>query len=593
MATRITESGTAFVTFYSFKGGVGRSMALINVAGIMAGRGLKVLALDMDLEAPGISYLMRHKADREAENLPGFIDLLSDACERGENADLFALAPTEVVQHYSYRYSIPDEIRKTDDGLLRIMPAGKFDGQYQERLDRLDFGKLYRDGQGKPLVKAFKEIVAESELFDFVFVDSRTGFSDESGICTRDLGDYLVVVMGLNRQNEEGTAEFLRSLSISDAEPKGIRVVLSPVPNGEDELVEQREREAAARLSKAYGAPVPLSLQIPYHPRLALTEEPHIFRRSRGYLYDAYAAIEREVLTMMGVTVRNLSMRITAAASKKNLDQVMRSLRHLAKLDHGANSIGQLVAGELQEMVLDEASSELRHYLASTLPADTWIVPRLAIMLHSRKNEDAGLFYDRALEADPENVGHLSNYANFLTDIRKDHDGAAALHRRALDADPENAAILGNYALFLTDIQKNHDGAEALYQRVLGADPENADQLGNYAKLLFITARSEEANTLLARAWKQNPTGAPLQCELHFYACAHLWDEHPEALASLKALLESGERSENWPLEDNVRVAKESEHPHPEFIEALAKVVSGHADLNTLDRFEVWQRGHF
>ncbi len=62
MPETLTVDRTAFVTFYSFKGGVGRSMALINVAGIFAGCGFKVMALDMDLEAPGISYLMRHES---------------------------------------------------------------------------------------------------------------------------------------------------------------------------------------------------------------------------------------------------------------------------------------------------------------------------------------------------------------------------------------------------------------------------------------------------------------------------------------------------------------------------------------------------
>ena len=42
-------------TFYSYKGGVGRSMALMNVAYRLAGWGRHVLIVDMDLEAPGIS----------------------------------------------------------------------------------------------------------------------------------------------------------------------------------------------------------------------------------------------------------------------------------------------------------------------------------------------------------------------------------------------------------------------------------------------------------------------------------------------------------------------------------------------------------
>ena len=42
------------VTFYSFKGGTGRTMALANVAWILAANGLRVLIADWDLESPGL-----------------------------------------------------------------------------------------------------------------------------------------------------------------------------------------------------------------------------------------------------------------------------------------------------------------------------------------------------------------------------------------------------------------------------------------------------------------------------------------------------------------------------------------------------------
>src|SRR6266702_6336051 len=45
------------VTFYSFKGGVGRSTALAFVANILATRGLKVVMIDYALEAPVLSSL--------------------------------------------------------------------------------------------------------------------------------------------------------------------------------------------------------------------------------------------------------------------------------------------------------------------------------------------------------------------------------------------------------------------------------------------------------------------------------------------------------------------------------------------------------
>ena len=42
------------VTFYSFKRGTGRTMALANVAGILAANGTRVLIADWDLESPGL-----------------------------------------------------------------------------------------------------------------------------------------------------------------------------------------------------------------------------------------------------------------------------------------------------------------------------------------------------------------------------------------------------------------------------------------------------------------------------------------------------------------------------------------------------------
>ena len=626
MADPSDSEEAAFVTFYSFKGGVGRSMALINVAGILAGRGFRVLALDMDLEAPGISYLMRHEAKREEEELPGFIDLLADACERGEDGDLFALDPQQVVERYSYTYTVPDPIRQSEDGLLRIMPAGRFDGQYQERLDGLDLGQLYRDGQGQPLVEVFKQVVRASDQFDFVFIDSRTGFSDESGICTRDLGDYLVVVMGLNRQNQEGTVEFLHSLRQTNVKPKGLRVVLSPVPNGEDELVEERENQASEALSEAYGDKVSLELQIPYHPRLALTEEPHIFRRSRGYLYEAYVEIERAALEMLGMTPESLRIEVDMAVKAKSEPEVLSLLKRMIKLDGGVDALTG-VAVNAEKFITSDSSTELRKFFADHLPGDHWVVGHLAAELSEKKNGDARMFYQSAIESDPEDSDILEGYARFLWHVCGDMDGAENSFQRAIKRDPNNAGILGTYALyleeicsyhkaeemylcalksdskdarnlgnyanFLLDIRGDFERAEEYSQRSLVSDPYNAIQLGNYAKMLLITGRDAEGEAKISNAWEGYPEEADLKCELLFYGVAHLWKTRPDDLSKLKSLLEAGHNSKDWPLEKNVERAREAGHPHPEFVAALAEVVSGKARVETLEEFEVWRAGKF
>jgi MinD-like ATPase involved in chromosome partitioning or flagellar assembly len=51
------SAGGAIVTFYSYKGGVGRTMALANVAVQLSRKGSRVLMVDWDLEGPGLVNL--------------------------------------------------------------------------------------------------------------------------------------------------------------------------------------------------------------------------------------------------------------------------------------------------------------------------------------------------------------------------------------------------------------------------------------------------------------------------------------------------------------------------------------------------------
>jgi nitrogenase subunit NifH len=69
------------VTFYSFKGGTGRSMALVNVAVDLANRGRTVLIVDFDLEAPGLDTF--RLGDRSRSSL-GVVDYVGRYITTGE-----------------------------------------------------------------------------------------------------------------------------------------------------------------------------------------------------------------------------------------------------------------------------------------------------------------------------------------------------------------------------------------------------------------------------------------------------------------------------------------------------------------------------
>src|SRR5262249_12083604 len=65
------------LTFYSYKGGTGRSMTLANVAWILACNGKRGLAIDWDLEAPGLHrYFKPFLGDEDLAKSDGLIDFV-------------------------------------------------------------------------------------------------------------------------------------------------------------------------------------------------------------------------------------------------------------------------------------------------------------------------------------------------------------------------------------------------------------------------------------------------------------------------------------------------------------------------------------
>src|SRR5215472_16132980 len=79
--TAIHAPMNSIVTFYSYKGGVGRSMALANIAILLAQRGLKVLVVDFDLEAPGLERYFSYFEIKQGG--PGLLRMCMDARETG------------------------------------------------------------------------------------------------------------------------------------------------------------------------------------------------------------------------------------------------------------------------------------------------------------------------------------------------------------------------------------------------------------------------------------------------------------------------------------------------------------------------------
>ncbi|MGA3010215.1 MAG: hypothetical protein ABSD72_08125 [Terracidiphilus sp.] len=213
------------VTFYSFKGGTGRSMALVNVAADLLARGRKVLVVDFDLEAPGLDTFPL-KLDRPVDR--GLVEMITDYLDSS-----FESPPA--VQGYVYKARIDG----VDDGSLWIMPAGRQDALYDSRFRCIDWQDFYQDQGGFLFFEDLK--IQWKQVFnpDYVLIDSRTGHTDTGGICTRQLPDCVVAMFYPNEQNMRGLAPVVQDVRNEESGPLKKKIdlhfVMGNVPDIDDE----------------------------------------------------------------------------------------------------------------------------------------------------------------------------------------------------------------------------------------------------------------------------------------------------------------------------------------------------------------------
>ncbi len=203
------------ITFYAFKGGVGRTMTLANVAFRLADRhGLQVIAVDFDLEAPGLHSFFE-LPPQVIQQSPGILEY----CEAWENA-LRENAP-EPPDPGSYLLPIEDGPGKPSHGSLRLLLAGRQDATYDERLGRFDWKRFYAESAGAGAIEHLRAKLLEHA--DVVLIDSRTGLTDPGGICTIQIPDAVVLMTAPNKQSIEGIERVARSIANASPEQRGGR----------------------------------------------------------------------------------------------------------------------------------------------------------------------------------------------------------------------------------------------------------------------------------------------------------------------------------------------------------------------------------
>lgn len=342
-------------------------MALMNVAVQLALAGKKVLIVDFDLEAPGIPTFALTVPKSETR---GLVEYIVDYRTSGVSPD---------VRDYVYPAH-----KLESGGELIVMPAGRHDGSYSQRLNSIDWNRLYTEEDGYLFFEDLKRQWANNLTPDYVLIDSRTGHSDVEGICTRQLPDSVCLLFFPNEQNLQGLRKVVSNVRSQNEvrrslkEPIALHFAVSNVPDLDDE--ERIVGSTLDRFKTELGYDE-LSGQIHHYNSLSLLNQ-EIFsekrpnsRLAREYKILTDAIIrdnisDRDVATkFMRQTVRDLRSVNAPAKAKILIEKAEKVLKFFPTdpaivLDAALIYEGIGRTDDALNLLLEESGSSSAHYFA-------------------------------------------------------------------------------------------------------------------------------------------------------------------------------------------------------------------------------------
>ena len=205
------------ISFYSYKGGSGRTQLVANIAAFLCfQQEKKVLLIDWDLEAPGLHFYFE-KGDLGEK---GLMDMFYEF-------ERIMLNESEVNEAHLPNFGSGYITRLVSNNLsfIDLVPSGNYGSnliKYHEQLEKFNWRKFYEDLDGKTYIEYLKKWLLNSK-YDYILIDSRTGISDYSGICNVQLPSVNVIVVAPTNQNFIGAKRISDNILNSNYVKAGLR----------------------------------------------------------------------------------------------------------------------------------------------------------------------------------------------------------------------------------------------------------------------------------------------------------------------------------------------------------------------------------
>jgi hypothetical protein len=154
---------------------------------------------------------------------------------------------------------------------------------------------------------------------------------------------------------------------------------------------------------------------------------------------------------------------------------------------------------------------------------------------------------------------------------------------------------MASLANFLKNVRKNHDEAKRLYRRALELAPDNAVVMANFASLNLARGMIAEANEMAERAWPlcvkdRRQEAAEVALYLGLITRIEQRDDTP-ALGRSKAMFLNGFERVHWSFDDVLALAADKLSPADnKLYAALAEAILDADKVAVLDKFTRWRK---
>lgn len=367
---------TYVTTFYSFKGGVGRTTLLVNVANVLAARGERVLIWDLDLEAPGVHHFPGLEPPEQVWQ-SGFLEWL------GQTPPCPTIDPTAAWPPEVWMRTLGDRVYETrhQRGRIFVLPAHGTNANLGRAYGAIDWHGLFVDlpAHGLHLFSRVRDTLIDRFEPTFLFIDSRTGISDLGGFLTGFLPDCTILVGNYSRQSTEGLRGVYLALDRFatervKAETHRARklervLVASPVPSS----LPARER-GRKRWLDGFSGEAPRSLvEVPLVENLLYAEDVLVRSAPSSDAARAYTSVAEILAGLRQVRERTEQPTAAATTALRGASRVERLLT-LRGFETGKSSGNGLV---VRQNTLSGAVTYRVEYIEGTARADAALRERL------------------------------------------------------------------------------------------------------------------------------------------------------------------------------------------------------------------------